>query len=387
VQTGQIFKRRGHWHLKFYRTDMVNGQPKRVRTTRRLAPVSDLYRSKKDVRPLATDILDPLNRGSVNPESGLSFAEFTEQQFLPHVKAKRKPSTAKFYRVLFENHLKDRVGKIRMRDFSTRHAQEVLDALDSTELTHQTLLRIKTTMSAIFTYARQREVIRHANPVQGCKAEGKRSQAERYAYSLDEVSKMLTALPEPARTSCAVAAFTGLRAGEIRGLRWEDYTGEELNVRRSVWETFVGEAKTERSEGAVPVIPVLREMLDDHKKRSPRKGGVDYIFAGEKMGFALQLDNLTRRTIMPALGEKWHGWHAFRRGLATNLYGLRVPPKVIQKILRHAAVETTNRHYVIIDAAESEAAMKRLTREMKRKGLKWGQGSKRGPAKPAKSRK
>lgn len=392
MQQGQIFKRRGHWHLKFYRTDMVNGQPRRVRSTQKLAPVSDEYRSKKDVRGLAADILEPLNRGSVTPESGLTFADFTEKLFLPHIKAKRKPSTAKFYRVMFENHLKDRVGKIRLRDFSTRHAQEVLDALDSTNLTHQSLLRIKTTMSAIFTYARQREAIRTANPIQGCKAEGKRRHAERYAYSLDEISKMLTELSEPARTACAVAAFTGLRQGEIRGLRWEDYTGEELNVRRSIWETHVGEAKTERSEDAVPVIPVLHEMFDAHRKRSPRTGPADYIFSGEKKGFALQLDNLTKRIIEPILGDRWHGWHAFRRGLATNLYGLRVPPKVIQRILRHAAVETTNRHYVIIDAAESEAAMKRLTREMKRKGLKWGpDAAKRGPngvqSKPQKARK
>lgn len=186
-------------------------------------------------------------------------------------------------------------------------------------------------------------------------------------------------LPEPAGTACAVASFTGLRMGEIRGLRWEDYNGEELNVRRSVSETHVGEAKTEGSEGAVPVIPVLREMLDEHRKRSPRTGPGDYIFAGEKMGFALKLDNLTRRIIMPVLGDRWHGWHAFRRGLATNLCDLRVPPKVIQSIRRHASVETTNRHYVIIDAAKSEAAMKRLTREMKRKGLKWDPESKRGP--------
>lgn len=43
---------------------------------------------------------------------------------------------------------------------------------------------------------------------------------------------------------------------------------------------------------------------------------------------------------------KWHGWHAARRGLGSNLYALGVPEKVIQTILRHANVSTTVTYYV-----------------------------------------
>jgi hypothetical protein len=39
---------------------------------------------------------------------------------------------------------------------------------------------------------------------------------------------------------------------------------------------------------------------------------------------------------------EWHGWHAARRGLGTNLYRLGIPEKTIQAILRHANVSTTN---------------------------------------------
>jgi integrase len=38
---------------------------------------------------------------------------------------------------------------------------------------------------------------------------------------------------------------------------------------------------------------------------------------------------------------EWHGWHACRRGLGSNLYRLGAPDKVIQLILRHANVATT----------------------------------------------
>jgi hypothetical protein len=80
-----------------------------------------------------------------------------------------------------------------------------------------------------------------------------------------------------------------------------------------------------------------------------------------------------------------HGWHKFRRGLATNLCALKVPPKVIQAILQHAAVETTFKHCVILGDEQNDSAMKRLTREMNRKGLDWGTNGVQ--AKPKKSRK
>ena len=38
---------------------------------------------------------------------------------------------------------------------------------------------------------------------------------------------------------------------------------------------------------------------------------------------------------------RWHGWHAFRRGLATNLHALGVDDKTIQAILRHSNVSLT----------------------------------------------
>lgn len=54
---------------------------------------------------------------------------------------------------------------------------------------------------------------------------------------------------------------------------------------------------------------------------------------------------------------EWHGWHAFRRGLATNLHRLGVGDKVIQSILRHANISTTMDVYVKTISTDSAAAM------------------------------
>jgi integrase len=365
MQRGNILKKHGAWHLRYYTSEVVNGAPVRRQVMRRLAPVNDQYRSKGDVLNIAQDFLTPENRGLHQPEGGLTLTEFSDRYFFPYVASKRKPSTLKFYKDVFANHLKDRVGHLRLREFTTRHAQDVLDGIP---LSHQSLLRIKTGMSAIFTYARQRDFIRTANPVQGTKAEGKRIEPERYAYSLKEVEHILAKLSEPARTVCALAAFTGLSEGEIRGLRWEDYDGAALRVRRTVWRTHVGDTKTDTRRNSVPVIPVLQKILAAHRKRTPN-APTDYIFAGEKKRFALHLDNLSRRVIKPALGSAWHGWHAFRRGLATNLFTLGVPAEAAQTILRHANVSTTRTHYIVLESRNAgRDAMRRLERAVSNKG-------------------
>jgi integrase len=168
--------------------------------------------------------------------SGVIFHNF----FLPHVLAKKKRSTHKFYQDIFNNHLRAAVGDIRLEDFQTVHAQRVLHGIS---LSLATLRRIKTTMSALFSHAARIGFVAGANPVHQAKPEGEMNDVEQYAYDSAEVLDMLTKLPEPARTIVATAAFTGLRKSELRGLQWQDYDGTYLHVQRSVWRTHVGKPK------------------------------------------------------------------------------------------------------------------------------------------------
>jgi integrase len=172
---------------------------------------------------------------------------------------------------------------------------------------------------------------------------------------------MLAILPEPAATVIAVAAFTGARKGEIRGFLWDNYDGYVIEVKRSVWRNHVGEPKREKSKGAIPVIAQLKLFLDRHRVQlgRPAQG---YIFQTLN-GRPLNLDALAEKVIRPALQAAkipWHGWHAFRRGLATNLHRLGVSDKVIQQILRHANVTTTMNIYVKMVSRDAEEAMRTL---------------------------
>ena len=180
---------------------------------------------------------------------------------------------------------------------------------------------------------------------------------------------MLDVLDEPARTLVLVAALTGLGSAELKGLRWEDFTGDELNVSRNVWMGHITETKTLARNAPVPVIDLVKEALEEQRART---GGVGFIFPARN-GKPLRLENLLRRDMRPAFDEakiKWHGWHAFRRGLATNLSGLGVEDKTIQAILRHSNVSTTRDYYIRPVAAKSVAAMRKMENAFTKSGAR-----------------
>ncbi len=357
MQKGKIKRWGNAWWLYYNVKQERGGVVSWAKRAKRLAPVGGEYRTPASVRHLAAEILSPLNTRQARPEPTQTVAAFIEDVYLPHCKAALRPSTHFGYKFLFGT-LKPHLGDMRLRDFGPVEGEEVLADFAAEKPRAQSVLKnAKGFLSGAFRYAVRTGVTRF-NPMRETMLPKGRAIGNGPAYTLQEVQRMLKALPEPARTAVLVAALTGLRRSEIRGLRWEDFTGDELHVRRSVWGSYVGDTKTEASGAAIPVLPVLRKALEKHKKRSLG----EYIFSGGT-GKPLVLANVTRRDIVPALKKakiEWTGWHGFRRGLATTLYELGVPDKVIQAILRHANVAVTMKHYVKTSSAQSQAAMQQL---------------------------
>jgi len=364
MQRGQIFKKGRSWYLRFYRDEIKDGKIVRKRICQKLAPCDDEHRTLRSVRSDAAEILSPLNSGRLRPESTQTVSQFIEAMYLPHAKEHKRPSTLKGYNDIFHNHLKVRVSVIRLRDFRTLDGERVLSLIShDTKLSHRSLLHIKSFLSGVFTYAKSTGVLDGINPMRDVSVPKGTPGKETYAYSLEEIQTMIRLVPEPGRTAVSVAAFTGLGLSELRGLRWEDIIGEEIRVSRSVWHREVGETKTKARTAPVPVLPFLARMLAEHAKRNPGNG---FVFAGPS-GRPRDLATMGTKIIRAALkgsGVEWHGWHAFRRGLATNLYRIGVSARTIQAILRHSNVSTTLAFYVKTSGADAVAAMERLEKEM-----------------------
>jgi integrase len=385
MQSGQIVKLKGgRWYLRYREGRNVGGivQQKRVSfclgvvTTRGKHPPAD-------IKDAAREHMATVNGGKIPAERVTTVGEFVEGVYLPWVEAHKRPSTMRGYRDIWEDHLEPLCSGVWMKNVRTFHVQGWLNSIGKKSLCRNSLKRIKSFSSAVFKLAKQQDYFNGENPATDTAVNPAAAPPqETYAYSLEELNGIMAHIPEPAATAFAIAAFTGLRVGEIEGLRWEDFRDGEIHVSRSIWNGHETDPKTRKSSAPVPVIRPLAERLEMHRLRS-HNAQCGPIFATGK-GTAQSMNNLLRRVILPALNRcavcgaaetdhagsdheykrdpqlpEWRGWHACRRGLGSNLYRLGVPDMVIQRILRHANVSTTTGYYIkTIDKDVREAMAK-----------------------------
>ena len=366
-QKGYVFKKKNRWYVRYYEYVIQgNGSIKRKQVARSVAPVCYEYRTKRAVMPLVTELLAAVNSGRFNPESVLSVDRFVTETYLPHVSTQKQPSTSRGYKSIWKHHLAPRCGQTRIRDFRTADGEQMIaDIARQKDLSRNTLKRIKSFMSGVFKHAKRVGALDGINPMQDVSIPKARRSRKTHAYSLEDISHMISILPEPAATIVATAAFTGMRKGEIRGLVWENYHDDAIWVTQSVWERFVTEPKTERSDSVIPVIAPLAKILEKHRhaQGNPQAGFVFVSRRDGRDGGPINLNSLLKWQVRPKLEEegiKWSGWHAFRRGLATNLHRLGVPDKTIQSILRHSDLLTTMNAYVKSVPPDAVAAMRAL---------------------------
>jgi integrase len=78
---------------------------------------------------------------------------------------------------------------------------------------------------------------------------------------------------------------TGLRRGELSGVRWEDISFEDkvLTPKRSIVKQRIGKVKTEASKKSIPLDDVLIDELLAWRQQTPYADASDYIFASPKM--------------------------------------------------------------------------------------------------------
>ncbi len=347
-QKGYVFHRYQSWFVRYCDdVKQPDGTIKRKLVCKKL-PVAygGEYRTKKSVAPFVKELLAPINSGLLNPQATMLVSDFVDTVYLPeYVEKKLRPASLKQYRDVWNNHLKPRMGKLTLRVFRTVHGEQMLAKIAEQEkLGRSSLRHCKAFLSGAFKQAKRLGIIDGLNPIQDVSIPKAPEPEETYAYPLSEVKAMLAILPEPARTVILCAAMSGLRKSEIRGLRWQDFDGKELTVRRSNWNGIENAPKTKKSRAPIPVVKQLGDALEAHRLRASILAQPDLPIFQAGNGKPLNLDNLARRVIAPVC--KWHGWHAFRRGLATNLHALGIADKEIQAILRHSNVSVTQSLYI-----------------------------------------
>lgn len=366
-QRGYVFHKGKSWFLRYCDDVMQpDGTIRRKQVCKKLkVEYGGDYRTQKSVQPFVAEILTPLNGGLLNPQSTMLVTEFVERIYLSeYVDKNLRAATKKQYRDIWENHLKPRMGKLTLRGFRTVHDEQMLAQIAAqAKLGRSSLRHCKAFLSGSFKQAKRLGILDGLNPIMDVSIPRvPEAEEDTYAYNLPEIKAMLAGLEEPTRTVVLTAALTGLRKSELRGLTWDSFNGKELSVTRSVWNGTVSEPKTRRSRSPIPVVQQLADALEAHRLRMGVLAQPTSPIFQAGNGEPLNLDNLARRIIAPV--ARWHGWHAFRRGLATNLHALGVDDKTIQAILRHSNVGLTMNVYVKSVNESQVSAMDALSEKL-----------------------
>jgi integrase len=334
-QNGYIFRKGPSWFLRYRENRNEGGQIVRKQKCVYLADYCDRYRTESDLDDLVNEKLTGVREAAKCPRSSDPFTEYVENVYLPFVLRTMKPSTYSGYSTYWKRYLKPRVGKYALRDFTMAIVAGLLkDIANTHKLNRDTVTKVRSILSGIFTFAMSEGHFpaksAAENPASHARIpDSATAPVEPTAATRDEVKEILAALKEMPleRAAVAIVAMLGVRPGEARGLRWEDWdrVREQIAVRRAVWRRIVGTPKTPQSVRLLAVSGGLRELLLAlwKEQNSPISG---YILAGPS-GRPITLDNLAKRTIRARIeaankeaegrGEKleltWPGWYSLRR--------------------------------------------------------------------------
>jgi integrase len=248
-------------------------------------------------------------------------------------KTKLRETTRSDYEADLKNVILPRFGHLKPSQVTADEVAKLIRQLDAKGLSGARIKNILKPLNGVMKLAARRGLITQ-NPIDLLTPD-ERPQAtnrEHHTWSPEEIKRVIRAAKAVASkpfakydytTLITVAIHTGLRKGELLGLRWcdIDLKGASLHVRHKLSRKGkLEEPKTPKAVRTVPLAPDMVTLLTKHKLASSYSNDTDFVFASS-VGTPLNARNVVTRGFEPALK-------------AAGLAGLK--PKIVFHDLRHA---------------------------------------------------
>lgn len=284
-------------------------------------------------------------------------------QWLADVKAQLRPSSHRRYSDYVRVHLVPTLGKVSLAKLTPQHLQalysrKLADGLSPTTVhgTHRMLHRALVDAERLGLV--QRNVSEHVRPPRPNTKEMQTLTEEQAAAFLAVARQH----QERFSVLYVLALQTGMRQGELLGLRWTDVDLERrtLTVRMAAQEAghgyILAEPKTRGSRRTIGLTVGASADLRAHRVRQaaerlaigPAWGNHDLVFPNQ-IGGLMNPRNLARRSFLQVL---WRAglpvtlhFHCLRHTAATTLLSRGVNVKVVSEMLGHADISITLRIY------------------------------------------
>jgi integrase len=254
-------------------------------------------------------------------------------------------------------------------EVTPRDVENLLDTLAASGASPRTINKRRALLGAVFTYGVKRAGL-PGNPVRATDKRREPQQAALETYSVAEVERVAAALAEgrhrdrraaseATRAEDAqdaelvrVAAYTGLRQGELRALRWRDVGDDVITVSRALSAGVESGTKGGRVRH-VPLVPPAAEALERLRARGDFTARDELVFCTWR-GRALDPSALVARfkRARDAAGLRPLRFHDLRHTYGSLLATGGVPVTAIQAAMGHADLQTTARYLHARQASE-----------------------------------
>jgi integrase len=272
------------------------------------------------------------------------------------------PSTTARYGQVVRTHLLPEFGNTPITEMTREVVRRYFAGLTRSGKAPGTVRKIHTVLSAIMSEAVELELL-PANPCLRMRGLPANRHEEAVFLNAEQVRALAEAMPSPTyRVLVYTAAYTGLRAGELAGLRRRDIDllRGVIHVRqalKAIDPPVFGGTKTGKTR-TVTLPRFLRAMFAEHLAR-PLPGGknADALVFTTQEGTIYRHGLFVRRIFKPvvkgdkrrppALPAHLHGlrFHDLRHTAASLLIAQGAHPKIIQERLGHASITTTMNRY------------------------------------------
>lgn len=325
---------------------LPDGTRKRIR---KASPVDTRRGAEEYERQLRNSLLDGTYGKEV--KKVVTMVEF-EEEFLTYSANNNKPSALHGKKLSLKNHLIPTFGHMALNRIDAAVIEKFKAEKLKEGLSKKTVNNLLSVFRKLLNLAVEWGRIESAPKVR--QFPGRKLWDATYEYlHLDEVDRFIEATPDAWRTFIITALKTGLRLGELLGLKWEDVdlVVGKLVVRRTRWRSLEGTPKG----GGNREIPLSGEAAAALKAHRHLKG--PYVFCHED-GSPLDHKNvkgLVERICKKAGLAKRLTMHSLRHSFATHLVQLGVPLRNVQELLGHSTVVMTMRYSHVSPDVKREA--------------------------------
>lgn len=262
------------------------------------------FSTKRAAEEWSRTALYEVQRGTHTADSAsITFAKAAEKWIAKGEAEGLEGSTIAQRRQHVELHLIPLLGAERLSRLTTPHLEDIRDRLVG-QLSRALAKKVLTSLKAILGEAQRRGRIAQ-NPASGIKIDIAKRHQRRLQVGVDvptkdEVRSILDHAKGRWRPLLVTAIFTGLRASELRGLRWVDVDLDArlLHVRqRADRFNAIGRPKSQAGERTIPMAPLVVNTLKEWRLACP-KGERDLVFPNGR-GNVEMLSNIWRRGLAP----------------------------------------------------------------------------------------